>query len=150
MELKNITRYYPKEMPYGQGVQYFQSEDGKDFYESLDKFTKKYKLCTEPDTGIIRSIAEDVSTLYPAGFTVVEVDELPDVVDISGDWLFDGKKVVPRIPTHGEHVEKAGFEKERLMQDATEVIATLQDAADLDIATGHILSRCPHRRRPYL
>ncbi|EPZ3352130.1 tail fiber assembly protein, partial [Escherichia coli] len=45
MELKNITRYYPENMPYGNNVQYFQSEDGKDFYESLPLFTKKYKLC---------------------------------------------------------------------------------------------------------
>ncbi|HGY6721760.1 TPA: phage tail protein, partial [Escherichia coli] len=44
MELKNITRYYPENMPYGNNVQYFQSEDGKDFYESLPLFTKKYKL----------------------------------------------------------------------------------------------------------
>ena len=28
MELKNITRYYPENMPYGNNVQYFQSEDG--------------------------------------------------------------------------------------------------------------------------
>ncbi|EJQ0105167.1 phage tail protein, partial [Shigella flexneri] len=51
MELKNITRYYPENMPYGNNVQYFQSEDGKDFYESLPLFTKKYKLCITPDSG---------------------------------------------------------------------------------------------------
>lgn len=31
MELINVKRYYPEEMPFGNNVQYFQSEDGKDF-----------------------------------------------------------------------------------------------------------------------
>ncbi|MGL9750900.1 MAG: tail fiber assembly protein [Symbiopectobacterium sp.] len=116
MELKNITSYYPEEMPHGHGVQYFQSEEGQDFYESLNLFTKKYKLCIEPDTGIIRSMAKDG-------------------VDIYGSWLFDGKKVVFRIPTQGECVAKAKFKKASLMRDATNVIAPLQDAVDLDMAT---------------
>ncbi|HFV4763816.1 TPA: phage tail protein, partial [Escherichia coli] len=89
MELKNITRYYPENMPYGNDVQYFQSEDGKDFYESLSLFTKKYKLCIIPDSGVICSISQDASALYPAGFSVVEADELPEGTDISGNWTFD-------------------------------------------------------------
>ncbi|MGL9719840.1 tail fiber assembly protein [Symbiopectobacterium sp.] len=135
MELKNVSRYSPDNMLYGHGVQYFKSEEGQDFYESLNLFTKKHKLCIEPDTGIIRSMAEDVSTLYPAGFTVVDVDELPGGVDISGGWLFDGQKVVPRIPTLGERVAKVKREKAELMQIACIAIAPLQDAVDLDMAT---------------
>ncbi|EFE9531432.1 tail fiber assembly protein [Escherichia coli] len=99
MELKNITRYYPENMPYGNDAQYFQSEDGKDFYESLPLFTKKYKLCITPDSGIICSISQDASALYPAGFSVVEVDELPKGADISGNWKFDNG-VVSRIPVN--------------------------------------------------
>lgn len=82
MELKNVSRYYPDEMKYGEGVMYFRSEDGKDFYDSLDLFTKKYKLCIEPDSGVIRSAAQEVSTLYPDGFSVVETEELPEGFDI--------------------------------------------------------------------
>ncbi|MGL9751820.1 MAG: tail fiber assembly protein [Symbiopectobacterium sp.] len=52
-----------------------------------------------------------------------------------GGWLFDGKKVVRRIPTQGELVAKAKFKKASLMRDATNVIAPLQDVADLDMAT---------------
>ncbi|EHI7917020.1 DUF4376 domain-containing protein [Salmonella enterica] len=94
MELKNVSRYHPDEMPYGEGVQYFKSEDGLDFYASQDKFTKKYKLCTEPDTGIIRSAAQDVSELYPCGFTIVETDELPEGFNIFGDWIWNGVAIV--------------------------------------------------------
>lgn len=95
MELKNITRYYPENMPYGNNVQYFQSEDGKDFYESLPLFTKKYKLCITPDSGVICSISQDASALYPVGFSVVESDELPEGTDISGNWKFDDGVISP-------------------------------------------------------
>ncbi len=98
MELKNVSRYYPEEMPYGDGVQYFKSEDGQDFYDSFGKFTKKYVLCIDPVTGVIRSVAEDVSRLYPAGFTVVETDTLPEGFDIYGGWKFDGGSVVSVTP----------------------------------------------------
>ncbi len=72
MQLINVNRYYPEQKPFGNDVQYFQSEDGKDFYESLPLFTKKYKLCITPDSGVICSISQDASALYPAGFSVVE------------------------------------------------------------------------------
>lgn len=76
MELKNVTRYIPDDQDYDNNFLYFRSEDGQDFYESLSKFTKKYKLCIDSEN-IIRSVAEDVSRLYPAGFSVVEVNKLP-------------------------------------------------------------------------
>lgn len=99
MQLINVKRYYPEHKPYGNDVQYFQSEDGKDFYESLPLFTKKYKLCITPDSGIICSISQDASALYPAGFSVVEVDELPEGTDISGNWKFDNG-IISRIPVN--------------------------------------------------
>ncbi|HAX5140277.1 TPA: tail fiber assembly protein [Escherichia coli] len=95
MELRNVTRYYPEYMPYGEGIQYFRSEDGQDFYDSLDKFTKKYKLCTHPETGVIYSMAEDVSRLYPVGFTIVEVDELPEGFCIEARWYYKDGEVLP-------------------------------------------------------
>lgn len=99
MELINVKRYYPEEMPFGNNVQYFRSEDGKDFYESIPLFTRKYKLCIHPDTGVIHSVSEDVSALYPAGFSVVEVDELPEGMNINGGWQFvDGS--VSAVPVN--------------------------------------------------
>ena len=115
MQLTKVTRYYPDEMPYGDGVQYFCSEDGKDFYDSIPLFTRKYKLCIEPETGIIRSIAEDVSTLYPAGFTVVETNYLPADCDIYGGWMYENE-VVKAVPVDFE--AKAEAERQRLLSDA--------------------------------
>ncbi|EBA6391700.1 phage tail protein, partial [Salmonella enterica] len=93
MELKNVTRYIPDDPDYDNNFLYFRSEDGQDFYESLSKFTKKYKLCIDSEN-IIRSVSEDVSRLYPAGFSVVEVNKLPAGFNIYGDWKYSNGAVV--------------------------------------------------------
>ncbi|EAS2833352.1 phage tail protein [Salmonella enterica subsp. enterica] len=115
MELKNVSRYTPKKMKFGSGVQYFRSEDGQDFYDAFDKFTKKHKLCIEPDTGIIRSVAEDVSRLYPAGFTVVDVDALPAGIDIVGNWQYLDGKISP-VPV--DYAALAEAEREKRLVEA--------------------------------
>ncbi|EDT3961291.1 tail fiber assembly protein [Salmonella enterica] len=117
MELKNVSRYCPENPEYGAGVQYFRSEDGLDFYDSQDKFTKKYKLCVEPTTGVICSVSEDVSRLYPAGFSVVETDELPDGCDISGKWRFVDGTVSP-VPV--DYHKKAESQRQNLLDDAND------------------------------
>lgn len=119
MQLINVKRYYPEHKPYGNDVQYFQSEDGKDFYESLPLFTKKYKLCIIPDSGIICSISQDASALYPAGFSVVEVDELPEGTDISGNWTFDNG-VISRLPVN--YTKKAEAQRQSYLNQAYEKI----------------------------
>ncbi|EEQ1637823.1 tail fiber assembly protein [Escherichia coli] len=120
MELRNITRYYPEEMPYGEGIQYFRSEDGQDFYESLDKFTKKYKLCIHPETGVIYSVAEDVSRLYPVGFTIVEVDALPEGFGIEACWYYMDGEVLPVPVDYRQQVES---ERARLISLAEREIS---------------------------
>lgn len=130
MELINVKRYYPEEMPFGNNVQYFQSEDGKDFYESLSLFTRKYKLCIHPDTGVIHSVSEDVSALYPAGFSVVEVDELPEGMNINGGWQFvDG--VVSAVPVNWN----AAAENQRvsLLSSANDTIEDWRTELKLDM-----------------
>jgi Caudovirales tail fibre assembly protein. len=126
MELRNVKRYYPEDMPYGEGIQYFRSEDGQDFYDSLDKFTKKYKLCTDPETGVIYSMAEDVSRLYPAGFTIVEVDELPEGFCIEARWYYRDGKVLPVPVDYQQQAEKA---RQHLLSKAESIITDL--TADL-------------------
>ncbi|ECC8734468.1 phage tail protein [Salmonella bongori] len=115
MELKNVTCYYPEDPKHGENVQYFRSEDGQDFYDAFDKFTKKHKLCIEPDTGIIRSVAEDVSRLYPAGFSVVEVNKLPSGFNIYGDWQYLDGKISP-VPV--DYAALAEAEREKRLAEA--------------------------------
>ncbi|EHR8986872.1 tail fiber assembly protein [Escherichia coli] len=128
MELRNVTRYYPEEMPYGEGIQYFRSEDGQDFYESLDKFTKKYKLCMHPETGVIYSMAEDASRLYPAGFTIVEVDELPEGFGIEACWYYKDGEVLPVPVDYSRLAEK---QRQRLLNEAKDITSDWKTELEL-------------------
>ncbi|EFH7152483.1 tail fiber assembly protein [Escherichia coli O156:H5] len=130
MELRNVSRYYPEEMPYGDGIQYFCSEDGQDFYNSVDKFTKKYKLCIHPETGVIYSMAEDVSRLYPAGFTIVEVDELPEGFCIEGRWYYQDGNILP-VPA--DYRKIAETQRNRLLSDARNITSDWQTELSLGI-----------------
>ncbi len=135
MKLTNLQRYVPDEYFFGEGVQYFIDSSGKDWFQSLPEFTKKYALAIENDTGVIRSISEDVSRIYPAGLTVVEVDSLPDGCDISGEWFFKSGQIVPREITQQERIAIATKKKIELMLVATNKMAPLQDAVELGIST---------------
>ncbi|EDF8720450.1 tail fiber assembly protein [Salmonella enterica] len=119
MELKNVNRYIPDDPDYDSNFLYFRSEDGKDFYESLSKFTKKYKLCIDSEN-IIRSVSEDVSRLYPAGFSVVEVNKLPAGFNIYGDWKYSNGAVVA-VPV--DYQAKAETTRQKLLDAANSTIA---------------------------
>lgn len=135
MKLVNLQRYTPAEYFAGKGIQYFKDESGKDWFKSLPDFTKRYSLAIENDTGIIRSISEDTSRLYPVGLTVVDVNTLPDGCDILGGWVFNGTRVIPRKYSQSEVETQAQQKKDALIAQATKFIAPLQDAKELDIAT---------------
>ncbi|HBZ9865122.1 TPA: tail fiber assembly protein [Salmonella enterica subsp. houtenae] len=119
MELKNVTRYIPDDQDYDNNFLYFRSEDGQDFYESLSKFTKKYKLCIDSEN-IIRSVSEDVSCLYPAGFSVVEVNKLPSGFNIYGDWQYSNGAVLA-VPV--DYQAKAETTRQKLLDTANSTIA---------------------------
>ncbi|EDQ7344361.1 tail fiber assembly protein [Salmonella enterica subsp. enterica serovar Plymouth] len=137
MELKNVNRYIPDDPDYDSNFLYFRSEDGKDFYESLSKFTKKYKLCIDSEN-IIRSVSEDVSRLYPAGFSVVEVNKLPAGFNIYGDWKYSNGAVVA-VPV--DYQAKAKTIRHKLLTDANNTIVdwrtelALGDISDDDKAS---------------
>lgn len=135
MKLINLQRYIPDELFLGDGIQYFIDATGKDWYKSLSKFTKKYSLAIENDTGVIRSISEDASRLYPGGLTVVDVDSIPDGCDIFGEWVFDGKKVIPRVYAPEELQRQAEAKKKALNDDAEAAISPLLRAVKLGMAT---------------
>ena len=135
MKLINLQRYTPDELFLGDGIQYFIDATGKDWYKSLPKFTKKYSLAIENDTGVIRSISEDASRLYPGGLTVVDVDSIPDGCDIFGGWVFDGEKVILRQYTDEELKRQAEEKKKALLVEADAAIAPLERAVRLGMAT---------------
>lgn len=61
MKLINLQRYTPDELFLGDGILYFIDATGKDWYKSLPKFTKKYSLAIENDTGVKRLLYDCVN-----------------------------------------------------------------------------------------
>ncbi|AAC34165.1 unknown [Escherichia phage 186] len=141
MKLINLQRYILMNYFLGDGIQYFIDATGKDWYKSLPKFTKKYSLAIENDTGVIRSISEDASRLYPGGLTVVDVDSIPAGCDIFGGWVFDGEKVIPREYTLAEQQRQSDEKKKTLLAEAEATISTLERAVRLGMATGEEIRR---------
>ncbi|EAM4659351.1 tail fiber assembly protein, partial [Salmonella enterica] len=92
-------------------------------------------LCIHPDTKVIHSVSEDISTLYPAGFDIVESDSLPYDDIISGKYQFVDNKIIPRTYNEVELTQITNAEKSKKLKLANEKIRPLQDAVDLGIAT---------------
>ncbi|HAX9712040.1 TPA: tail fiber assembly protein [Serratia marcescens] len=134
MKLDNLKRYQPEEPPFGENTLYLIDEHGRDWYEAQSKFTKAIKLAIDA-RGIIRSIATDVSTLFPENLSVVEVDSIPDACNIGGNWLYANGEVKEREPSRDEVIAQAEKLKAKKLSDAAIAIAPLQDAVDLGIAT---------------
>ncbi|EAM5654230.1 tail fiber assembly protein, partial [Salmonella enterica] len=91
--------------------------------------------CIHPDTKVIHSVSEDISTLYPAGFDIVESDSLPYDDIISGKYQFVDNKIIPRTYNEVELTQITNAEKSKKLKLANEKIRPLQDAVDLGIAT---------------
>ncbi|EOK7382601.1 tail fiber assembly protein, partial [Escherichia coli] len=72
----------------------------------------------------------DVSALYPAGFTVVEVDELPEGVNIDGNWQFsDG--LISKVPVNWKTV--AENRRSSLLQEANGTVDDWKTELKLDM-----------------
>lgn len=141
---KNFTPYTPgedKSELIAAGVAFIRDEDGHDWYECQKLFSENTVKIAYDSNNIIVSIASDVSTLWPLNLSVSEVDSLPDDVDINGNWMFKGGEVVKRVYTREEEQQKAENKRQLLLQQASEYMAPLQDAADLSIATEEEISR---------
>ncbi|WP_105574364.1 tail fiber assembly protein [Cronobacter sakazakii] len=133
MELKKLTVYEP-EVREAENIIYLKDEDGNDWYESQSKFsTVKLKIAYTSD-GVIRTADYDVSALWPLNMAVAEVAKksVPEGFNIDGEWMFDGKRIIP-FPV--DHIAKAEATRQSLLAFAAQSIAPLQDAVELGIAT---------------
>ncbi|MCP6259269.1 tail fiber assembly protein, partial [Klebsiella pneumoniae] len=78
------------------GVVFLRDENGNDWYECQKFFHENTIKIVYDSDNIVVSISNDVSTLWPVGASVAEIEILPEGVDINGNWMFDGKNVVER------------------------------------------------------
>lgn len=118
---------------------YLKSEDGQDWYDVREKLSaEKLKIAYQAD-GVIRQQSYNAVELFPENLSVAEVskksipEDFPERLD--GNWIFDGKKITPRIIPKSELIAQAEETRAQLMAEANQKITPLQDAADLVIAT---------------
>ncbi|EIJ9085630.1 tail fiber assembly protein [Citrobacter freundii] len=140
--LKNLKKYTPDDkesqlLIKEYNVEFLISDDGRDWYESQGSFSSDTLKIAYDEAGIIRSISRDVSSIYPRGFSVVEVDitKANKSVDIFGGWVFDKGEIKPRQYSQEELRVQAEAKKTELLSAAAASIAPLQDAVDEGMAT---------------
>jgi hypothetical protein len=136
----NFTLYEPKVVSFelrGLNVQFLKSDSGEDWYQCQKLFAKDTVKIAFDDRGVICSYSEDISSLWPINLSVAEVPNniMARQLDISGRWVFDGKNIAKRIYTPEEHQEQARAEQRTRIASATNMIAPLQDAVDLDMVS---------------
>lgn len=139
ISLKKLTTYIPDEKSIDAelltlGISFLQDEKGQDWYKSQSLFKSDTLKIAYGADGIIRSADYNVSALWPLNMSVAEVgkDAVPAGFDINGGWMFDGNEIAQVAV---DHVAQSEEQKQRLLTEATLIIAPLQDAADLGIAS---------------
>ncbi|EAO1206223.1 tail fiber assembly protein [Salmonella enterica] len=126
------------------GVIFLASEDGQDWYDCQSLFSDSTTKVAYDSDGIIWQVVNKpvpqrgdvyaVSMLWPVDMSVVEmaVDDCPSDCQGDGTWCYtDGR--VEKIPT--DYVAAAEIKKAKLMAEASAVIAPLERAVKLGIAT---------------
>ncbi|MGO3014227.1 MAG: tail fiber assembly protein [Hafnia alvei] len=137
MIYKNFTRCEGERAE--DGALHLLSEDGQDWYDVREKLSAdKLKIAYQAD-GVIRQQSYNAVELFPENLSIAEVgkkaipNDFPDRLD--GNWIFDGKKIAPRVVPESELLAQAEETRAQLMAEANQKITPLQDASDLDIAT---------------
>lgn len=144
MIYKTFTRYTPEE-PLS-GVVYLQSEDGLDWYALRESLVDSdaLKIAFQAD-GIIRQQTYDVQGMFPENLSVAVVNkksvpkDFPENAD--GQWIFNGKKITPRVIPESELIAQAEETRAQLMAEANQKITPLQAALDVGIATDEELAK---------
>ncbi|MGC6387224.1 tail fiber assembly protein [Ewingella sp. S1.OA.A_B6] len=137
MHMKKLAQYTPEENNFGESVLFLKDEQGADWYETQKNFAKDTLKIAYNDAGVICSAYEDISRLWPINLSVTEIktSKVPEDFAIDGNWIFDGNKIKKRIETKAEATKQADAKRAELISRATQVIAPLQDAVELTIAT---------------
>ncbi|EHN8924316.1 tail fiber assembly protein [Enterobacter asburiae] len=134
--LKNFVQYEPEFKDFLFNAIFLQSDEGLDWYYHMSRFqADTLKICYDKNN-IIRSFSNQVDRLFPLGMSVSEVDQtdVPEGLNIHGEWVWNGTKIIPRKLTREELIQQAETRRGELLAEASDVIAPLQDASDLGIA----------------
>lgn len=134
---KNFKLYTPSEKISVEGILFLKDEKGNDWYENQSKFQQKSIKIAYNSDGIICSMNQDISKIWPVNLSVTEFnpEEIPKDFVVDGSWIFDGNKITKKVHSKKEEISNAEFERLNMISKASTVISPLQDAIDLNIAT---------------
>ena len=120
----------------GVEIIFLRDPEGRDWYDIQNEFSEATVKVAFDAEGIVRSYSDDITMINPVNLAVAElsVKNIPEGFRID-EWVFDGKKLQPRIPSEEEVLSEAKANKTALLAEAGVNIAPLQDAIDLGIAT---------------
>lgn len=132
--LKNFEVYNAEPIA-GKSILFLKDSEGHDWYESQKLFDDKSLKFMFNGAGIVTSTSYDVSTLWPVGNSVAEIpaSEVPENLDIDGNWMFDGKSIVPRTYTAEEWQAKAEAQRQNLLTAANAATADWRTELQLDV-----------------
>lgn len=123
-------------------VKFIKSDDGKDWYDVQGQFsTGTLKIKFEPSTGIIKSIHRDGTGMWPEGYSIAEIDDIPSIQDddlnIIDLMTFDTTtmSIVPRVYTDDELHKMAQNKMQYLRTAVMSDITPLMFAQDLSTIT---------------
>lgn len=141
-------------------IRFLASEDGQDWYECQNLFSDDTVKIMYDSKNIIRAVIDKpvpergniyaVSMFFPVNMSVAEIEgNLPEGFSLNEEWEFDGNEIILRTYPIDELVKQALNMKKKLLSEATEIIAPLQDAVDLEIANedeiSHLLAMKKYR-----
>lgn len=133
--LKKLALYTPEDDErVKMGALFLKSAGGVDWYEAQRLYGENTLKIAYDENGVVRSIAQDISMMWPVGLSVSEIDaaSAPEGIAIDGSWLFDGKRVTQKAVDYVVQAEKVKAEK---LAEAESRIAMLSRATRLKMAT---------------
>lgn len=137
---EELELYYIAMAP-GMNIVFLKDENDNDWYQWLKKLSKEtLKISFNPDSNEIIHFSYDASTIFPINQIVAEIapENVPDEFTAAGEkalggaFIFDDGKIIA-VPV--DYVAEAQRQKMELLNHANYVIAMLQDAVELSMAT---------------
>lgn len=102
--------------------------NGQTYYEFRETITEKYTCVITVDSGVVRYINEDASTISPhVGERVFGIDDYPADIAFDGTWIYDTDS--------GEFSQCADIVTVQTLADNTRLRAQLATLAAMVIAT---------------
>lgn len=121
-------------------AQFICTSDKQDWYELQKSFARNTLKVVYAENGVIIQASDDASTLWPVDASVTEIptEQIPKgfALPLAGaDWQYNGQRIVPRVYTPEEQRALADRRKQALMAEAEAILAPLERAVRLKMAT---------------